>query len=128
MADFGTDITALPDLALNQTVSGFRNLAEALARRLVTPRGALWYAPTYGLDLRQYLNEAVTPELLEEMRILVEQECEKDPRVLFASATVEHRWPHEVVVRVRGETDEGPFELVARVDRVSVEVLNAYPG
>lgn len=127
MADFGVDISALPDLDF-RLKSGLPNLAEAIARRYITPRGALWYAPGYGLDLRRYLNEAMTPELLEEMRILVEQEAEKDPRVLLAEARVALEPGHRVRVALRLETDEGPFDLVLSVDRVSVEVLNAYPG
>lgn len=124
MTDFGTDIT---EELTWRPVSGLENLARAIARRYITPRGALWYAPGYGLDLRRYLNEAMTPELLEEMRILVEQEAEKDPRVLFAEASVAPE-DHRVRVALRLETDQGPFDLVLSVDRVSVEVLNAYPG
>lgn len=127
MADFGVDISALPDLDFGLK-SGLPNLAEAIARRYITPRGALWYAPGYGLDLRRYLNEAMTPELLEEMRILVEQEAEKDPRVRFAEARVALEPGHRVRVALRLETDEGPVDLVLSVDRVSVEVLHAYPG
>lgn len=126
MADFGVDISALPDLDFRPKL-GLPNLAEAIARRYITPRGALWYAPGYGLDLRRYLNEAMTPELLEEMRILVEQEAEKDPRVRFAEASVAPE-DHRVRVALRLETDQGPFDLVLSVDRVSVEVRDAYPG
>ncbi len=70
----------------------------------------------------------MTPELLEEMRILVEQEAEKDSRVRFAEARVDPEPGHRVRVALRLETDEGPVDLVLSVDRVSVEVLNAYPG
>lgn len=125
MTDFGTDIT---EELTWRPVSGLENLARAIARRYITPRGALWYAPGYGLDLRRYLNEAMTPELLEEMRILVEQEAEKDPRVRFAEASVAPEPDHRVRVALRLETDQGPFDLILSVDRVSVEVLNAYPG
>lgn len=127
---FGTDLEIFPDLSLTRTVGGWPNLAGALARRFITPRGALWYAPGYGLDLRQYLNEALTPELAEEVRMLVEQECEKDPRVLLAEAELDvSAWPQgRLTVRVRVQTDEGPHELILGVDRVSVEVLNARTG
>ncbi|TFU25646.1 hypothetical protein [Thermus tengchongensis] len=125
MTDFGTDITE--ELTWHR-VSGLENLARAIARRYITPRGALWYAPNYGLDLRVYLHEAVTPERLEELRILVEQECEKDPRVLFARAEVNVEPGHRLQVRIVAETDDTPVELVVSVDRLNVEVLNAYPG
>lgn len=123
----GRDIGAYPDLDW-RVREGVENLREVLLRRLTTPRGALWYAPNYGLDLRVYLNETITPEILEEIRILVEQECEKDPRVLLASAQVQAAPRHRLVVEVVAETDTGPVPLVLQVSRVSVEVLNAYSG
>lgn len=123
----GRDIGAYPDLDW-RVREGVENLREGLLRRLTTPRGSLWYAPNYGLDLRVYLNETITPETLEEIRILVEQECEKDPRVLLASAQVGIAPGHQLVVKVVAETDDAPVELVVSVDRLNVEVLNAYPG
>ncbi len=123
----GKDIGAYPDLDW-RVREGVENLREALLRRLTTPRGALWYAPNYGLDLRVYLHDAVTPERLEELRILVEQECEKDPRVLFARAEVNVEPGHRLRVRIVAETDDTSVELVVSVDRLNVGVLNAYPG
>ena len=80
-----TDITTFPDLDFH-LVSGRRALAEALARRLQTPRGSLFYAPDYGLDLREMLNMRVTQGDLFAWKAAVEQEIRRDERVLSVNA------------------------------------------
>ncbi|AZF88274.1 hypothetical protein [Meiothermus phage MMP17] len=125
MADFGTDLSALPDLSFDLK-SGRDNLAEALARRLITPPGGLFYDPTYGLNLREYLNDAITDEVRYEIETLVAAECEKDERILAAEATLmDTGMPRTVQLAIALETAEGPFRLILVVDAVSVEVLRA---
>ncbi|MDW8269356.1 MAG: hypothetical protein RMN24_09335 [Anaerolineae bacterium] len=126
MADFGIDMSALPDLDFGLK-SGTANLAEAIARRLVTPRGGLFYDPSYGLDLRQYLNEALTDEVRYEIETLVAAECEKDERVLSAMATLIDGPPQarSLQVAVELETADGPFRFVLSINGVTVEVLRA---
>lgn len=125
MADFGTDLSALPDLSFDLK-SGRDNLAEALARRLITPPGGLFYDPTYGLDLREYLNDAITDEVRYEIETLVAAECEKDERILAAEATlIDTGTPRMLQLAIALETAEGPFRLILVVDAVSVEVLRA---
>ena len=64
MATFGTDIST-PDAAdldpYFGTVSGWRALAQAIGRRLITPRGSLIDDEAYGFDVRSRLNGALTP-------------------------------------------------------------------
>lgn len=126
MADYGTDLSALPDLSFNLQ-SGSANLAEAIARRLVTPRGGLFYDPSYGLDLRQYLGEALTDEVRYEIETLVGAECEKDERILSARATLIDGPPQarSLQVAVELETADGPFRFVLSINGVTVEVLRA---
>src|SRR5207253_1177574 len=79
--DFGADLSALPDLDIRWPLQdGRRNLAEAIARRLQTPRGGLFYAPDYGTDVRSWLNEVLTEDDLFRVKMAVEAECEKDER------------------------------------------------
>ncbi len=127
MADFGTDLTALPELRF-QLKGGLANLGEALARRLLTPRGGLFYDPTYGWDLRRYLNEVLDEATEYEMRVLVEQELEKDPRVYRATVEGVRRDLRRIHLEALVETDEGPFRLTLAVSDVSVEVLRAQPA
>jgi len=126
MTDFGTDFSALPDLSF-VLQSGQANLAEAIARRLMTPRGGLFYDPTYGMDLRGYLNEALTDATRYEIETLVAAECEQDERVLAATATVVEGAPNSrtIQVSIELETAAGPFRLILAVSAVAVEVLRA---
>ena len=63
MTDIGTDLYCISDLdPAGRTVSGPEALAQAIARRLQTPRGALAAIgddPDYGLDLRDYVGDDV---------------------------------------------------------------------
>lgn len=58
-----------------------RCLVEAVARRLVTPRGALLNAPTYGYDLRQWVNADLDASDLREIERAAAEECRADERV-----------------------------------------------
>jgi phage baseplate assembly protein W len=124
MTDFGTDLTALPELRF-QLKDGLANLGEALARRLLTPRGGLFYDPTYGWDLRRYLNEVLDEATEYEMKVLVEQELEKDPRVYRATVEAVAKDLKRIYLDTLVETAQGPFRLTVAVSDVSVEVLRA---
>jgi phage baseplate assembly protein W len=125
MADFGIDLSALPDLSFGLK-SGRENLAEAIARRLITPLGSLFYDPNYGLDLRQYLNEALTDEVRYEIETLAATECEKDERVLAAEVKlIDTSTPRTLQLAISLETAEGPFRLILAINAVTVEVLRA---
>jgi phage baseplate assembly protein W len=127
MTDFGIDLTALPELRF-QLKDGLANLGEALARRLLTPRGGLFYDPTYGWDLRRYINEVLDETTEYEMKVLVEQELEKDPRVYRATVEAVAKDLKRIYLDVLVETAQGPFRLTLAVSDVSVEVLRAQPA
>lgn len=122
MNSFGQDFTASPDLRL-QLHSGLANLREALIRRLQTRRGGLWYDPTYGTDLREWLNENLTPATLYGLQRSIALELQKDPRVLRADATTIQVATRHVMIRVDVETTEGPFNLILNITDLSVEAL-----
>jgi len=126
MADFGTDLSALPDLSW--TIKGGKNnLAEAIARRLITPLGGLFYDPTYGLDLRQYIGETLTDEVRYEIETLMAAECEKDERILSAVATIIEASPQlrSIQIELALETADEPYRLILSISDVTVEVLRA---
>ncbi len=61
MTDFVVDVSTFPDLDSSFTlITGRRVIAEAILRRLLTPRGGLAYDPDFGLDVRGWLNEDCT--------------------------------------------------------------------
>ncbi len=121
--DYGIDLWGYEDLdqGLN-VVTGPLAVAHGVARRLLTPRGALWYAPDYGYDIRGLLHDDVAQEGLVEANI--EAEALKDDRVLGCVASVA-RSGELLTVSVRLELDEGPFALVLNVSQLNVELLFA---
>ncbi len=63
-------------------------VGQAIARRLITPRGGLVDDPNYGLDLRGYVNRGVTQNSLLQLAAQVRAEALKDDRVVDANATI----------------------------------------
>jgi hypothetical protein len=87
---FGVDLSCVTDLTEDMAeVDPFtaRGIAEAIARRLITPRGSLPDDLGYGLDVRGYCNRATTARELNELRGQVVNEVAADDRV--SSATVD---------------------------------------
>lgn len=125
MADLGTDIYCVDDLdPAFATVDGTKAVAQAIARRLGTPRGALFYDPDYGYDLRAFLNAPIDDRMLFQIGVGVENEARKDERVFDAQAVATYDVQTETMtVVLRGSTSSGPFQLILAVDEVSVEVL-----
>jgi phage baseplate assembly protein W len=125
--DFGSDVSAIPDLDPAFTLrTGARVLGEALARRLMTPSGSLFYDPDYGLDLRAFLNESFTPRTAAKLQTLIAAEVQKDPRVASVAVVVTFN-PAARTMRVQlsVEADAGPFQFVLGVDAVTVALLQA---
>lgn len=86
-SDLGSDFSGVLDIDPALTVvTGYRCLAEALARRLTTPAGRLLGAPDYGHDLRQYINSGFRNTST--IALAIENECLKDERVAGVTATV----------------------------------------
>jgi phage baseplate assembly protein W len=127
VTDFGIDIACVSDIDPGwQLVSGRPALAQALARRLSTPRGGLFYARTYGYDLRQWINADISDVDVFAIQATVEAECERDPRVRRASAVVLFSPASQSMrVSIAVVDADGPFDLVLAVSAVTVEILKA---
>jgi hypothetical protein len=87
---YGSDFSGIDDLdAFMSVLEGGDNetvaLMQALARRVTTQRYALFYAPTYGTDVRTYLADIEDPTVVAGALGI---ECRKDPRVADARATI----------------------------------------
>lgn len=139
--DYGSDVSTFvvnPDgvLDLDPTftiITGTQVLAEACARRLMTERGTLAYDESYGLDLRDWLQMAVSassessrsaPSIFA-LKASIEAECTKDERVESATADVVYNRSTEVVtIRVGIIPVTGVrFRLVLTIDAVTAAVL-----
>lgn len=121
MADLGIDFACVGDVSAALTVtSGRRGLIESIARRLITPRGGLFYDPDYGFDTRQFLSGiTVAPSAIAAGVIA---ECEKDERIDQANAKVTFVGS-TLNIRVEIADGAGPFTFVLSVSRVTVEIL-----
>lgn len=122
VAALGTDFRTRPDLSF-ELQSGWRNLREAILRRLSTPRGGLFYDANYGYDLREFLNEAATTATLYQLERMASLELEKDPRILRATATATVITDRHIRLSLQCETELGPYELIVGVDSLAMEVL-----
>jgi hypothetical protein len=117
--DFGRDLHALPKLQF-RSHDGYSNLAEALARRLMTPRGALHYDSQYGTDIRRFINASGNDISDFALAELVRRELEQDERVISAEAEIERVDLVSMTIVVAVRTASGPFSLTLRADEFAV--------
>jgi len=135
--NYGSDLSCVDDLTPHMLVdSGPRLVAEAIARRLITPRGALLDDATYGYDVTQFLNADIGPGDLGRIAAGVASECQKDQRVFSASVDVE--WMPAagntsvepvgtgyIEITIALVLASGPFTLVLAITQVTVQILEA---
>lgn len=124
-AVLGVDISSLPDLDGGFALAGgYRALGQALARRLETERGSLFYDLDYGTDVRDRLNDSVNPAELAALQGDIDTECEKEERVLSASATVNFdASTGKASIPIQITTAQGPFALILSADALTVQLL-----
>lgn len=123
--DFGTEISCVSDIASDgRTVSGFRVVAEAIARRWITPRGRLIKYPDYGYDLTQFINADMSDRDIASMVAGSEAEAEKDERV--DSCAIEAVLGSDGVMTISAliQTGQGPFTLTASVSSLTLTLLD----
>lgn len=129
--DYGSDISTVPDLDPSYSViTGPRVVAEAVARRLITPRGGLFYDLNYGYDVRQFLNAIITPGLASTISSQCEQEALKDERVLGASVVV-IQGPgqlSQLTLNVDLKLQSGPFKFVMTVGQALTNFSLVFPN
>lgn len=122
---WGTDVSTFPDLDATFSLLGSQRIvAEAVARRLLTPHGTLFYDPDSGVDLRELLGEGFTQAKLYRLRSLISSEAEADERVLSAAVALTfNAAAQSLSVRVTIQTADGPdFALVLDINKLSVDL------
>ena len=124
--EYGTDVSTFPDLDPKMLpITGQRAVAEAVARRWLTPLGALVYDPNYGEDLRSLLNAPVDSARLQAVRAALQAQATADERVLNATVTLTTSGSAAgLTVTVRGQlfTAAGPFSLVLTVSQLAADL------
>lgn len=120
MADFGSDISTFPDLdpafALR---TGPHVVAEAVARRFITPRGSLFWDPAFGFDTRALLNDAIPASQLPTIASQLETEAMKDERVLGANVSVTQNFQQQTIaIKCELTLATGPFAFTLTIGQV----------
>lgn len=123
-ADFGIAWSCVTDFTPTfARVTGRRLLAEACVRRITTRKGQLIDDPNYGIDVRDWLNESMTPPQLARLAGTIDGELVRDERIL-SSKSVASFVNGVLTVTVALEDGDGPFTLVASVDALTVQLLS----
>jgi hypothetical protein len=133
--DYGRDVSTFLTNPIEETldldpnftlITGTQAVAEAVSRRLVTPRGALAYDPDFGTDLRDWLEQDVEESgTAFAIASAIESECLKDERVSSAEAEATYdsearRFDTRVAIElVSGQV----FRLTLSIDAVTASVL-----
>ena len=111
--DFGTTLSCVFDIdAMGATVSGLTALAQALIRRITTPRGRLLSDPNYGYDIAGELEDDVTTQQVNAIAANVDAEFLKDQRVFSSVTTVTLQGDGQLDVASQVQSALGPFSLV----------------
>lgn len=121
---YGLDVSTFPDLDPTLSVrTGQRMVGEAVARRLLTRRGLLPYAPGDGLDIRDLVAQGFSQASLGTLRSQIEDEAGKDERVRTASASLRFvQGTRTLEVTVKLTTAEGPFVLVLTIGELAADI------
>lgn len=119
---YGTDLSCTDDLDERLTEvdsQSTRALAEAVYRRITTPRGSLPDDPDYGIDIRGFLNRGTTAAEILAIAGQTRAEIEKDDRVQEAQVTVSpSRLGDSMTVDIRVTPEDpglGDFDLTLAV-------------
>lgn len=120
--NYGVDISTLPDLdAAFTLVGGQALLKQDLVDRIMTPRGSLRAHRDYGLGLPRFLNGRITPDSLAELESQVEDELQKDARVLSVSCeAMYYRTEERLVLNISITTHAGPMDFSLSLSRANL--------
>jgi hypothetical protein len=106
-------------------VDGVTVLAQALYRRIITPRGGLIYDLNYGFDIRQFLNADVAQGDIARIAFGVDTEFRKDQRVFQSQSTVTFTNTVLTLYSFVTPLSQSSFSLVVVATSVTVQLLQA---
>lgn len=128
--DYGHDLFCTDDIDLQgREVDGLTCLAQALYRRIISPRGSLIDDPNYGFDITRFLDDDMGKDDAARVGAGVDAELLKDERVVRSqtTATLVTGGVLNLVTVVKPST--GPtFRLVVAATSVTVQLLQVSPA
>lgn len=129
---YGVDTWCMNGLQTGRFARGSQLVAQALYRRLITPRGTLRGGPeeeNYGIDLAEYCGRAGDPTTVAMVPTIVRGELAKDDRVeeISCTSSVIETEPGLLslllTVTVRLVDEDETFEFTVGIDDVTVTFL-----
>lgn len=130
MTELGKEVSCTRSLKTGQYVTGQRLVAEAIYRRLITPRGTLRGGEeesNYGLDLAALVGTVRSKSDVAALPAQIEAEIRKDDRVETVSVSIFETTAtnglKSFTLTFAVTTGAGPFTLVIGADAVTVELL-----
>ncbi len=119
---YGWDLACVDDLDLSMSeVGGNVLLANACARRLITPRGTYVGDENYGYDLNGMLDDDLDTAQIAKVQGAIQQELLKDPRVQSVTATVKLVGSTMTVTcLIQGAS--GPFSFVLTISALAATI------
>lgn len=122
---YGSDISCDFDVdPLVREVDGFAMLAlaQAIVRRLDTPRGSLPDDKNYGIDIRSMVNRGVTADDVRALAGQIRSEIDKDDRVDSLTVTVA---PNSVGSELRVELAVRPVDATIGTFTLTLSATSA---
>lgn len=110
------------DYALS-TVTGRQALAEAILRRLITRRGGLFYAPSYGYAVVELIGSSVSASEIEQR---VVEQCLLEEEVEDATCTATFTdvgGSRSVAIDIQVTDAQGPFALTLTASELTITAL-----
>lgn len=130
---YGTDSYCVSDIqrVSTQVTDPVQLIAQRIARRLQTPRGALALIggdPDFGYDVRQLVLAKRTPSFMTSAQSTIQAEVAKDQQVLSCSVQIAPMTGDGLSITVSVQSSDGPFSLVLSVDALTVDVAFSFQG
>lgn len=131
-AGYGVEIYCTDRLRTGKYVSGRVALAQAIYRRLTTPRGTLRGGDeeqAYGIDLPGFVGRVATPIATAALPGIISAELSKDDRISSVSSTVTATTGTnglvalEIEIRVVAVDEDEEFALTIAASSVSVTLI-----
>lgn len=117
----GSDFSGVDDLdPAMREVSGRLALAQAYARRLNTPRGALPDWPEYGFDLVGAIGTAMTDDQIKQK---LQEQAMLEEEVEDISTSIERTPEGGAIVSVRLFDGDGPFEFTVNISDLDIKAI-----
>lgn len=132
--NLGTEMSCTRGIRTGRFVSGARVVAEALFRRVTTPRGMLRGSEeedNYGIDLADLVGSVESDADVASLPGRIRAECSKEDRAANVVVDVLRTVNGPSVtyrITIAADTADGPFALVVGVDELTVDLLDITEG